>query len=130
MEPGATRTKIRKIVILALLGAAILGGGGTALFTYATLHINYSEGHRVGFVQKLSKRGWVCRTNEGELAMVNVAGQQAQMFFFTVPADAVAAKIDGLSGHRVELNYEEHKGVPFSCFGDTTYFVTDVRKTD
>jgi hypothetical protein len=84
----------------------------------------------VGFVQKLAKRGWVCKTNEGDLAMVNMDGQQAQMFSFTVPDDAVAKQIDSFAGHRVVLDYEEHKGIPSTCFGDTRYFVTGAKKTE
>jgi hypothetical protein len=72
----------------------------------------------------------LCKTDEGDLAMVNMAGQPAQMFSFTVRDDQVAKQIEDLSGHRVVLEYEEHKGIPSSCFGDTTYFVTSVRKTD
>ena len=103
---------------------------GSVLYTLATLNYSYSKGERVGFVQKLSKRGWLCKTEEGDLAMVNMAGQQAQMFSFTVRDDQVAKQIEDFSGHRVVLEYEEHRGIPSSCFGDTTYFVTSVRKTD
>ena len=112
------------------VGAALLAVVGTGLYTFATLHYTYSNGERVGFVQKLSKRGWVCKTNEGDLAMVNMPGQTAQMFSFTVRDDAVAKQIEDLSGHRVVLEYEEHQGIPSSCFGDTPYFVTSVHKTD
>jgi hypothetical protein len=113
-----------------LIGGVLLAIVGSALFTFATLSFSYSKGERVGFVQKLSKRGWVCKTNEGDLAMVNVPGQPAQMFSFTVRDDAVAKEIESFAGHRVELQYEEHRGVPSSCFGDTSYFVTGVKKTD
>jgi hypothetical protein len=105
----------------------ILGVTGYTLFT---LNFAYSKGERVGFVQKLSKRGWVCKTNEGDLAMVNMAGQQAEIFPFTVPDDKVSSQIEGFAGHRVELEYEEHRGIPSSCFGDTTYFVVGVKKTE
>jgi hypothetical protein len=114
----------------------IVGGGlitliaGCALYVFFTLHFVYSKGERVGFVQKLSKRGWVCKTNEGELAMVNLAGQQAMMFVFTVPDDRVVSEIESYAGHRVSLEYEEHRGIPSSCFGDTTYFVTGVKKVE
>jgi hypothetical protein len=112
------------------IGAALLLVVGTGLYTAISLNYTYSKGERVGFVQKLSKRGWICKTNEGDLAMVNMPGQTAQMFSFTVRDDQVAKQIEDLSGHRVVLEYEEHKGVPSSCFGDTPYFVTTVRKTD
>jgi hypothetical protein len=117
---------LRRIVI----GAGLLVVLGSVLYTLIALNYSYSKGERVGFVQKLSKRGWLCKTNEGDLAMVNMPGQPAQMFSFTVPDDSIAKEIESLAGHRVELHYEEHKGVPSSCFGDTGYFVTAVKKTE
>lgn len=116
---------LRRIIVGGLLFVVL----GSALYLLFTLHYSYSSGERVGFVQKLSKRGWVCKTNEGDLAMVNMAGQQAQMFTFTVPDDKVAQDIESNAGHRVELHYEEHRGIPSSCFGDTQYFVTAVKRT-
>ena len=101
--------------------------GGGALWTLATLKFSYSSGDRVGFVQKLSRRGWICRTWEGELAMSPVPGSTPQMFDFTVPDPTVAKRIDELEGKKVALHYEEKRGLPSSCFGDTRYFVTDVR---
>jgi hypothetical protein len=114
---------------IAVVGVLLAVVGGT-LYTLFTLNYAYSKGERVGFVQKLSKRGWVCKTNEGELAMVNIAGQQATIFNFSVPSDAIAKEIESYAGHRVMVEYEEHQGVPSSCFGDTQYFVTGVKKTD
>jgi len=35
-----------------------------------TLQVVYSDGERVGYIQKISRKGWVCKTWEGELAMV------------------------------------------------------------
>jgi hypothetical protein len=117
---------LRRVIIVGVLLAIVV----PTLYTLVTLNYSYSKGERVGFVQKLSKRGWVCKTNEGDLAMVNIAGQQAQMFSFSVRDDEVAKQIESFAGHRVELHYEEHQGVPTSCFGDTPYFVTSVKKTD
>jgi len=130
MDARTVGTKARKILIRAAIGLVVLGILGPALYTYGTLHYSYSEGDRVGFVQKVSKRGWLCKTNEGELAMANVLGQQAQIFTFTVPDDAVVGQIEALAGHKVALRYEEHRGIPSSCFGDTTYFVIGVKKAD
>ena len=115
-----------RIVVAAILLTVV----GCTLYTLFTINYAYSKGERVGFVQKLSKRGWVCKTNEGELAMVNMAGQQATIFDFSVPDDRIAKEIESYAGHRVMLEYEEHQGVPSSCFGDTQYFVTGVKKTD
>ena len=99
-------------------------------FTAFTLWYSYSEGERAGYVQKLSKKGWICKTWEGEMAMVTMPGTVAEKFYFTVREDAVAAKINETVGRRVVLTYEEHKWIPFSCFGDTGYFVTGVRITE
>lgn len=130
MDTKAAGAKAKKIAIRILIAGIVLGIVGPALYTEATLHYSYSTGERVGFVQKVSKKGWLCKTNEGDLAMVNLAGQQADMFSFTVPDDGVVGQIEALAGHRVAITYEEHRGIPSSCFGDTTYFVTGVKKVD
>jgi hypothetical protein len=100
---------------------------GFSAFTWLTLHFSYSNGERAGYVQKLSHKGWICKTWEGEMAMVTQPGTMTEKFYFTVPSDAVAAKINGLMTKRVALAYEQHRWVPSSCFGDTEYFVSDVR---
>jgi hypothetical protein len=130
MDLDKAKNEGKKWMLRVGVGGALLVVIGTALYALFTLNYAYSSGERVGFVQKLSKRGWVCKTWEGDLAMVNMAGQPAQMFSFTVPDDKVAQQIESFAGHRVELKYEEHRGVPSSCFGDTPYFVTGVKKTE
>jgi hypothetical protein len=130
MDAKITGTNAKRILARVVLGGLFLAIVGPALYTWAALHFSYSEGERVGFVQKVSKKGWVCKTNEGELAMANVLGQQAQIFTFTVPDDAVVGRIDALSGHKVALTYQEHRGLPSSCFGETGYFVTAVKRAD
>jgi hypothetical protein len=130
MDAKTAAQKAKKLAIRlvgGLLALAIIGG---ALYTFASLHYSYSDGERVGFVQKVSKKGWICKTDEGEMAMANVIGQQAQIFDFTVRDDSVVQQIEALSGHKVAVKYEEHRGIPSSCFGETTYFVTSVRKAD
>jgi hypothetical protein len=129
MDMKETGAKAKKWGIRILVGGVLVAVLGSALYTFATLNFSYSKGERVGFVQKLSKKGWLCKTNEGELAMVNIVGQQAEKFYFTVRDDALAQKIESFAGHRVALEYEEHKGVPSSCFGDTTYFIVGVNET-
>jgi hypothetical protein len=99
-----------------------------ALYTWLVLSWSYSTGERAGYLQKLSLRGWVCKTWEGELAMVNVPGTLTEKFLFTVRDESVAKKVNDLVGKRVSLQYEQHVGVPTSCFGDTSYFVTDARE--
>ena len=111
-------------VLVSLLVIALLGLAG---FTWVTLHWSYSEGERAGYVQKLSKKGFICKTWEGEMAMVTMPGTVSDKFQFTVPTNAVADKINANVGKRMALHYEQHKWIPTSCFGDTEYFVSDVR---
>lgn len=118
--------KFSKYFILLLAIPALL----FALYTWASLSWVYSSGERAGYVQKLSKKGWLCKTYEGELILVSMPGTQAEKFLFTVRSKNVAAKIDETVGQRVRLIYEEHRGVPSSCFGETSYFVNDVQPLD
>ncbi|MGB7816030.1 MAG: hypothetical protein WBL28_06750 [Methylotenera sp.] len=101
-----------------------------ALYTWAALTWVYSSGERAGYVQKLSQKGWVCKTYEGELILVSMPGTQAEKFHFTVRNKKVAKRIDETVGKRVRLIYEEHKGIPTDCFGETGYFVQDVQLLD
>jgi hypothetical protein len=101
-----------------------------ALYTWAALTWVYSSGERAGYVQKLSEKGWVCKTYEGELVLVSMPGTQAEKFFFTVKSNEVAKKINESIGKRVRLIYEEHKGIPTDCFGETGYFVQEVHLLD
>ncbi len=113
--------------ILILLLLVLVAGGGFALYVWATLSYDYAAGERAGFIQKFSRKGWLCKTWEGELAMVNLPGAMPEVFAFSVRDDEVARKINESMGQRVTLHYEQHVGVPTSCFGETEYFVTDVR---
>jgi hypothetical protein len=123
-ERGFVRRHLGKLIAI---GAVVLVVGGFALYTFFTLSFSYSSGERVGYVQKLSKKGWMCRTWEGELAMSPMPGVPPQIFAFTVPDEAVAQKVRTAEGKRVALVYEQKRGVPSSCFGETEYFVTDAR---
>lgn len=96
-------------------------------FTWATLSFSYSDGERAGYVQKLSRKGWLCKTWEGELALVSLPGAAPEKFEFTIRDDAVAERINKQVGTRVALTYAQHKGLPGTCFGDTEYFVTDIK---
>jgi len=98
-----------------------------ALYTWSALTWSYSTGERAGYVQKFSRKGWICKTWEGELAMVNIPGSMSEKFLFSVRDDKVADYINVSLGKRVALHYEEHRGIPTSCFGDTQYFITAVR---
>jgi hypothetical protein len=98
-----------------------------AVWAWGSLHFVYARGERSGFVQKISLKGWACKTWEGELAMANLPGTMPQIFYFTVPSTAVANQITQSIGQRVALSYDEHRGIPSTCFGETQHFVTAVR---
>ena len=92
-----------------------------------SLHVSYSSGDRAGYLQKLSHKGWLCKTWEGELLQTAVPGAAPEKFIFTVRSDSIANALNKFQGEHVSVHYEQHKGVPTSCFGDTEYFVTGVR---
>jgi hypothetical protein len=98
-----------------------------ALYTWISLTWSYSEGTRAGYVQKFSHKGWICKTWEGELAQVNIPGSLSEKFLFTVRDAKVVDYVNASLGKRVALTYEEHRGVPTTCFGDTRYYITAVR---
>ncbi len=103
---------------------------GTIAWIWFALSWSYSQGERAGYVQKFSRKGWLCKTWEGEIAMVTMPGAIPEKFEFTVRDDKVAAEINALAGKRVVLMYEQHKFIPTSCFGETEYFVTGVRPVE
>jgi hypothetical protein len=118
-------TRRQVLIVLGSTLALFLLLFGT--YTFSTLTWSYSQGERAGYVQKFSKRGWLCKTWEGELAMVNVPGALQERFEFTVRDDLIAQHLLSSMGKRVSVSYEQHKGIPTTCFGETEYFVTAVR---
>ena len=110
--------------ILAVTGLAL------ALWIWIMMSWSYSSGERAGWVQKLSRKGWLCKTWEGEMAMVSLPGSVPEKFLFTVWGDDTAKQINTAMGRRVSLYYEEHILLPTSCFGETRHFVKQVRAID
>ena len=122
-----TLSRAQKLIIAAVVIVPVVL---FALYTWTALSWSYSAGERAGYVQKFSKKGWVCKTWEGELALVSIPGTMSEKFYFTVRDDAVAARVNQTMGKRVALRYEQHKGIPTSCFGETEYFVVDVKSVE
>ena len=116
------RTRTKLILFGMLLSPVLI----FALYAFVTLSVTYSDGYRAGILQKFSKRGWICKTYEGEIAQAVVAGVSPLIWEFTVRDDGVAQQLDSLLGHRVSLHYRQHVGVPTTCFGLTEYFVDSV----
>ena len=118
--PAARRRRsLRAMLGLSLVVLVLLGAG----YTWLTLNWEYSNGERAGLLQKLSRKGWVCKTYEGELAMYVVAGVQPEIWRFSVREESLANALGTAVGQRVQLHYGEHRGVPTSCFAETGYFI-------
>jgi hypothetical protein len=116
----------KRWVVLCALTLLVLPPILFSAWAWITLRYVYARGERAGFVQKISRKGWLCKTWEGELAMVNLPGAMPEIFTFTVRDEAVARQVERLVGQRVSLTYDQHKGLPSNCFGDTEYFVTRI----
>jgi len=115
----------KRIVVVLMVLALLLAG-----WFAVALNWSYSTGERAGWIQKLSEKGWVCKTWEGELALVSLPGSATvEKFAFTVRDDAVAAELAKVMGRRVTLHYEEKVGLPTTCFGETRHYVTGVTVT-
>jgi hypothetical protein len=119
-----TTTKRVLLYFIGLLAAALLLFAG---YTWAMLHISYSDGERAGYLQKFSSRGWICKTWEGEILLTSMPGAIPEKFEFSVRDEGVAKLLTAATGKRVVLTYAQHKGVPSQCFGETEYYITRVQ---
>jgi hypothetical protein len=116
--------------VIPIIAGLVLALALVAGYFFVVLNWNYSTGERAGWVQKFSKKGWLCKTWEGELALVTMPGTAQEKFLFTVWDDAVAEQINRSMGKRVSLHYEEKVGLPTSCFGETRHFVTGIKAVE
>lgn len=109
------------LTLLLFLGAAYL----LVAFNYS-----YSDGSRAGYIQKFSHKGWICKTNEGELAMTTVPGVAPVLWAFSVRDEKVASQLSQAMGKRLVLHYKEYRYLPTTCFGETAYFVDRFEVTE
>jgi len=116
----------KKMVKIALLMAVVVAALCTG-YMMIVLNWSYSRGERIGYVQKFSEKGWLCKTWEGELQMLPVPGAVPEKFIFSVRDKTMIAKLNSSLGKKVSLTYEQHKGIPTSCFGESEYFAVDAR---
>ena len=121
MTAGEIKKKAFKIVLLLIVVVAVVSTG----YMMLVFNWSYSKGERIGYVQKFSEKGWLCKTWEGELQMLPVPGAIPEKFLFSVRDKAVIGKINVSLGKKVSLSYEQHKGIPTNCFGESEYFAVD-----
>jgi hypothetical protein len=121
--------KIVKRVVLAIF---LIGFAALAYFYFG----NYSEGVRSGVVVKVSKKGFLFKTYEGQLNLLTFGASRSQnmvaeTFDFSVPtteADVIKILEEvSLSGERVSLHYVE-KFMTFPWRGDTKYLIIKVER--
>jgi hypothetical protein len=126
--PARPKRSWRRIGFIVLAIVVLLPVLLFVVWTEIALHSTYSAGNRVGYVQKFSQKGWICKTWEGDMAMSPVPGTMPEHFFFSVRSDSVAHEVTRMMGAQVTLTYQEHRGVPSSCFGETQYHVIGVKR--
>jgi hypothetical protein len=126
VPPPRRKNWLLRILAVLVLGPILVLG----LWIAITMNYTYSTGERAGYVQKFSRKGWLCKTWEGELAMVTIPGTAPEIFSFSVRDEGVAHELESDMGRRVAITYKQHKGVPTSCFGETEYYVSNVRMVD
>jgi hypothetical protein len=114
-----------KKVVLILIGSIVLGiVSYFAVVYYAT----YSEGYRSGELIKISNKGVLFKTWEGELSQ-GIAGAQVFKFSVLDSEEKIIQNMKDLQGEYVKVTYvERYKTFPW--WGDTKYFITDVQKED
>ena|SRR5690242_3520498 len=128
VEAGAVgrRGRFRRVMLILLVLVLVLG----ALWTWFSLSWAYSEGERAGVLQKFSKKGWICKTYEGELALYIVGGVAPQLWYFSTRDEKVAQQLTGAVGQQIRLHYTEHRGVPTTCFAETPFFAEGFTKVE
>ncbi len=124
-SPRNIMRTIRNWLLIGLALVILLSG----LYIWSVLSFSYSDGERNGYILKFSRKGWICKTWEGEMQLVAVPGAVPERFIFTVRDDAIAQSINGIMGRQVSVYYRQHIGIPSSCFGETGYYVERVTQT-
>ncbi|HSR15598.1 MAG TPA: hypothetical protein VLL51_07590 [Gemmatimonadales bacterium] len=122
-SPRPWKKRFKRGLLIAILSPIV----ALALYTVVMYNWAYSQGERSGILRKFSKKGWICKTWEGELAMTTVPGVMPELWAFTVRDDSVARAVTAALGEEVVLHYSEHRGLWSDCFGETSYFIDSVR---
>ena len=95
--PTTMPKRTSAILLILIAVVAVLAAG----YTWFTLTWSYSEGERAGYLQKFSKRGWLCKTWEGEILLSSMPGAIPERFVFTVRDETVVPALLASMGKRV-----------------------------
>lgn len=105
---------------------------GFAAFAYWKYFFTYSDGNRTGLLQKLSHKGTIFKTYEGELVLSSISSTAgvalaSEKFYFSVADKAVATKMESFEGKKVKVHYLQKNGkLPWR--GESEYIVDDVEQ--
>ena len=100
-------------------------------FFYFKYFYTYSKGYRAGLLQKISEKGMLFKTYEGEMVLSSVESNSnvaiaSEKFIFSVSDDAIAKTMEQIQGNRVVVHYMEKNGI-LPWRGDSRYIVDSVR---
>ena len=115
-----------KYIFFILLFTLLIGG---AIFWWK-YYYTFSDGSRVGMLQKISHKGNIFKTYEGELVLSSISSTAgvalaSEKFLFSISNDSIAKIMMTLEGKKVKLHYQQKKGtLPWR--GDSDYIVDGV----
>ena len=101
-----------------------------AVFVYWKYFFTYSDGNRTGLLQKLSRKGTIFKTYEGELVLSSISSTAnvalaSEKFYFSVTSKAIAKKMEAFEGKKVKLHYLQKNG-RLLWRGESEYIVDEV----
>lgn len=119
-----TMNRPKKAALTLIIGTIVI----MAAYLLFVISWSFSTGERAGYIQKISRKGWICKTWEGEMVLMGVPGSPLEKFYFSTRDERIAHEINNLVGSKVILAYEQKKGIPTTCFGETEYRPTAIKK--
>ena len=129
-EKKSFKSRFKRFILKIVFGVFVL-----CLLLIWACSWTYSEGTRAGQLIKITKKGIVFKTNEGELNMGGLRvgstndGLEGNLWQFSVLDEDVLNQLEEAEGRRVKLGYKERfRSMPWQ--GDTNYFVVSVEILD
>jgi hypothetical protein len=123
LPPRRTRRRLGLIITLTLV---LIVAVGLSLWSWIALTYVYASGQHTGYIRKLTKTGWLCKTWEGQLVTSPTPAVQSQLFNFTIHDDSLATLIQNAHDKQVTLSYSQYLTSPSTCLGETRYFIEGI----